>query len=44
VEPVRTGDWAVLIASLAGIVVYGLWKGRGSNTTEKYLLAGKSMP
>ena len=44
VEPVRTGDWAVLLASLIGIVVYGLWKGRGSNTTEKYLLAGKSMP
>ena len=40
----RTGDWAVLLASLIGIVVYGLWKGRGSNTTEKYLLAGKSMP
>jgi Na+/proline symporter len=44
VESVRQADWVVLLASLAGIVVYGLWKGRGSNTTEKYLLAGKSMP
>ncbi len=40
----RPADWAVLAASLIGIVVYGLWKGRGSNTTAKYLLAGKTMP
>ncbi|MBE0656523.1 MAG: sodium:solute symporter [Bryobacteraceae bacterium] len=40
----RPGDWAVLAVSLAGIVLYGLYKGRDSNTTEKYLLAGKSMP
>ncbi|MBA3973705.1 MAG: sodium:solute symporter [Candidatus Solibacter sp.] len=43
-EPLRPADWAVLLASLAGIVIYGLHKGRNSNTTEKYLLAGKSMP
>ena len=43
-EPLRPGDWAVLAVSLAGIVLYGLYKGRDSNTTEKYLLAGKSMP
>ena len=24
--------------------MYGLWRGRGSDTTHKYLLAGKSMP
>lgn len=40
----RPADWAVLAVSLAGIVLYGLYKGRDSNTTEKYLLAGKSMP
>ena len=40
----RTLDWAVLAASLAGIVAYGLWRGRGSDTTQKYLLAGRSMP
>jgi len=40
----RSWDWAVLALSLAGIVAYGLYKGRGSDTTEKYLLAGKTMP
>lgn len=40
----RTLDWFVLVAALVGIVGYGLWKGRGSNTTKKYLLAGRSMP
>lgn len=40
----RPLDWFVLAASLAGIVLYGLWRGRGSDTTQKYLLAGKSMP
>lgn len=37
-------DWVVLGASLAGIVAYGLWKGRGSDTVNRYLLAGKTMP
>lgn len=37
-------DWFVLAGSLAGIVLYGLWRGRGSDTTQKYLLAGKTMP
>ena len=40
----RPLDWAVLIASLAFVVLYGLWRGRGSDTTSKYLLAGKTMP
>ncbi len=40
----RPLDWAVLVASLAGIVAYGLYKGRGSNTTDKYLRAGRTMP
>lgn len=40
----RTFDWIVLGASLAGIVLYGLYKGRGSNTVNSYLLAGKTMP
>ncbi len=34
----------VLATALACIVVYGLYKGRGSNTMNKYLLAGKTMP
>jgi Na+/proline symporter len=37
-------DWAVMFSWLAFIVSYGLYRGRGSSTMNKYLLAGKSMP
>jgi SSS family transporter len=37
-------DWAVLVATLAFIVLYGLWRSRGISTTSGYLLAGKTMP
>jgi Na+/proline symporter len=40
----RPLDWWVLAASIAGIVFYGLWRGRHSDTTQKYLLAGRTMP
>ena len=40
----RTLDWIVLLASLISIVAYGLYRSRGSNTVDRYLLAGKSMP
>jgi SSS family solute:Na+ symporter len=40
----RPLDWVVLVVSLIGIVGYGLWRGRGSNTVGKYLLAGRTMP
>ncbi len=40
----RPLDWVVLSATLTGIVVYGLYKGRGSDTMNKYLLAGRTMP
>jgi len=40
----RPLDWVVLTGSLATIVAYGLYRGRGSNTVDRYLLAGKSMP
>lgn len=40
----RLLDWIVLAGSLVFIVVYGLYKGRGSDTVNKYLLAGKTMP
>lgn len=40
----RPLDWAVLGASLAGIVLYGLWRSGSSRTTSQYLLAGKTMP
>jgi Na+/proline symporter len=40
----RPLDWAVLVGSLLSIVAYGLYRGRGSNTVDRYLLAGKTMP
>ena len=40
----RPLDWVVLSGTLTGIVLYGLYKGRGSDTVSKYLLAGKTMP
>jgi len=40
----RPLDWIVLITSLVSIVLYGLYRGRGSNTVDRYLLAGKTMP
>lgn len=41
---VRPLDWAVLIVTLAFIILYGLWRSRGSASTSQYLLAGKTMP
>lgn len=40
----RPADWIVLCGSLTFVVLYGLWRGRGSNSVNKYLLAGKTMP
>ena len=40
----RMIDWIVLVASLVSIVAYGLYRSRGSNTVDRYLLAGKTMP
>ncbi len=40
----RPLDWVVLAATLAFIVLYGLWRSRGASSTSQYLLAGKSMP
>ena len=37
-------DWAVLVAWLVFLVSYGLWRGRGSDTANQFLLAGKTMP
>lgn len=37
-------DWAVFVGWLIFLVGYGLYRGRGSSTVDKYLLAGKSMP
>jgi Na+/proline symporter len=40
----RSLDWAVLVTSLVSIVAYGLYRSRGSNTVDRYLLAGRTMP
>jgi Na+/proline symporter len=40
----RTLDWIVLATTLLSIIAYGLYRSRGSNTVDRYLLAGKTMP
>src|SRR5271170_935503 len=37
-------DWVVMFTWLIFIVSYGLYRGRGSTTVNKYFLAGRSMP
>jgi len=39
-----TLDWIVLFGTLGSIVAYGLYRSRGSNTVDRFLLAGKTMP
>jgi Na+/proline symporter len=40
----RPLDWIVLASTLLSIIAYGLYRSRGSNTVDRYLLAGKTMP
>ncbi|MEE2778240.1 MAG: sodium:solute symporter [Acidobacteriota bacterium] len=40
----RPLDWSVLILATVGIVVYGVWKGRGDRDIEGYLLSNRSLP
>jgi len=39
----RLLDWIVLAATLFFIVLYGIWKGRGSRNIKGFLLADRSM-
>ena len=39
----RSLDWLVLCASLAGIVLYGLWKGRRTHNLDDFLVADRKM-
>lgn len=39
----RTLDWAVLVVTLLSIVLYGVYKGRGSRNIKGYLLADRQM-
>lgn len=40
----RPLDWVVLVGWLIFLISYGLYRGRGSNSTDQFLLAGKTMP
>jgi Na+/proline symporter len=40
----RPLDWVVLVAWLVLLISYGLWRSRGSDTVNQFLLAGKTMP
>jgi Na+/proline symporter len=40
----RPVDWLVFLVWLVSLVSYGLYRGRGSNTVNQFLLAGKTMP
>lgn len=37
-------DWIILCATLAGIVIYGIYKSRTSKNLEGYFLSNRSMP
>ncbi|RYE25875.1 MAG: sodium:solute symporter [Sphingobacteriales bacterium] len=37
-------DWIILLLTLAGIIAYGVYKGRGQTGSDSYLLANKNMP
>lgn len=39
----RPLDWAVLFAALAGIVLYGVWKGRRTRDLDDFLVADRRM-
>ena len=40
----RPLDWVVMFGWLVFLVSYGLWRGRGSGTTQEFMLANKTMP
>ena len=37
-------DWLIMILALLGIIVYGVYKGRGQDGPESYFRAGRQMP
>ncbi|MBD0365012.1 MAG: sodium:solute symporter, partial [Flavisolibacter sp.] len=37
-------DWIVLIVTLAGIILYGLYKSRTTKNLEGYFLSNRSLP
>ncbi|MBN1851569.1 MAG: sodium:solute symporter [Pirellulales bacterium] len=41
---ISTTDTAILVAYIAGVVVFGIWIGRGQHDTTDYLLGGRDLP
>lgn len=39
-----TLDWGVFLSTLIGVIIYGLWRGRGNASADDYLRAGQAMP
>jgi SSS family transporter len=37
-------DWIVVVVYLAGIIVFGVWIGRGQKTTRDYFLGSRNVP
>src|SRR5215217_8103274 len=37
-------DWIVLVVTLVGIILYGIWKSRGQQDMAGYFLDNQSMP
>lgn len=37
-------DWIVFGVTLVGIILYGMWRGRGQHTVDAYMRADRSMP
>ena len=40
----ETGDWLIIIAYLAGIIVLGVWFGKDQKSTRDYFLGSKNIP
>jgi Na+/proline symporter len=40
----NVADWLVLALTLFSIIIYGMWKSRGTKNIEGYLLADKQLP
>lgn len=37
-------DWLIMLVALVGIIIYGVYKGRGQSGAETYFRAGRQMP
>ncbi len=40
----RLLDWVTLVGTLASLILYGLYRARGSKTVNQYFLGGRTMP